>query len=123
MENSMGQNQIGNNTTASSPFVTASGVVYFQGTDNKLWKVNGDGTGQTQIGTNKTKSTPFVFADPLTGEWVYFQGTDNKLWKVRGDSAGTDLTQIGSNKTNSTPFVTFEQQHRRCLGLLSRHRQ
>ncbi len=104
----MAQNQIGNNTTASSPFVTASGVVYFQGTDNKLWRVNGDGTGQTQIGTNKTKSTPFVFADPLTGEWIYFQGADKKLWKVRGDSAGTDLTQIGANKTNSTPFVTFD---------------
>lgn len=105
---SMAQTQIGNNTTASSPFVTPAGVVYFQGTDNKLWKVNGDGTGQTQIGTNKTKSTPFVFADPLTGEWVYFQGTDKKLWKVRGDSAGTDLTQIGGNKTNSTPFVTLD---------------
>src|SRR5713101_5569337 len=104
----MAQNQIGNNTTASSPFVTARDVVYFRGTDDKLWKVNGDGTGLTQIGTNKTKSTPFVFADPLTGEWVYFQGTDDKLWKVRGDSAGTSLTQIGTNKTKSTPFVTFD---------------
>jgi hypothetical protein len=105
----MAQNQIGNNTTASSPFVTASGVVYFRGTDDKLWRVNGDGTEQTQIGTNTTKSRPFVFADPLTGEWVYFQGTpDNKLWKVRGDSAGTDLTQIGTNTTKSTPFVTFD---------------
>jgi len=106
----MGQNQIGNNTTASSPFVTAEGVVYFQGTDGdkKLWRVNGDGTGQTQIGANQTNSTPLVFADPVTGEWVYFQGTDNKLWKVRGDSAGTDLTQIGPNKTASTPFVTYD---------------
>src|SRR5713101_2524925 len=104
----MAQNQIGNNTTASSPFVTARDVVYFRGTDDKLWKVNGDGTGLTQIGTNKTKSTPFVFADPVTGEWVYFQGTDDKLWKVRGDSAGTGLTQIGTNKTKSTPFVTFD---------------
>jgi hypothetical protein len=104
----MAQNQIGKNTTASSPFVTTGDVVYFRGTDDKLWKVNGDGTGQTQIGTNKTKSTPFVFADPVTGEWVYFQGTDDKLWKVRGDSAGTGLTQIGTNTTKSTPFVTFD---------------
>jgi hypothetical protein len=51
----MAQNQIGNNTTASSPLVTAGDVVYFRGTDDKLWKVNGDGTGLTQIGSNKTK--------------------------------------------------------------------
>jgi hypothetical protein len=107
----MAQNQIGNNTTASSPFVTAGNVVYFRGTDDKLWRVNGDGTGQTQIGTNKTKSTPVVFADPVTGEWVYFQGTNDKLWKVRGDSAGTSLTQIGTNKTKSTPFVTFDSSN------------
>ena len=104
----MAQNQIGKNTTASSPFVTAGNVVYFRGTDDKLWKVDGDGTGQMQIGTNKTKATPLVFADPVTGEWVYFRGTDDKLWKVRGDSAGTGLTQIGNNKTKSTPFVTFD---------------
>lgn len=69
----MAQNQIGNNTTASSPFVTDGAVVYFRGTpDNKLWKVSGDGTGQTQIGTNTTNSTPFIFSDTVTGEWVYF---------------------------------------------------
>jgi hypothetical protein len=50
----MEQNQIGNSTTASSPLVTTGDVVYFRGTDDKLWKVNGDGTGLTQIGTNKT---------------------------------------------------------------------
>ena len=43
----MAQNQIGNNTTAFSPLVTAGDVVYFRGTDDKLWKVNGDGTGLT----------------------------------------------------------------------------
>ncbi|MEO6800584.1 MAG: DUF5050 domain-containing protein [Rhodanobacter sp.] len=104
----MAQNQIGNNKTASSPFITANNVVYFQGTDYKLWKINADGTGQIQIGTNTTKSTPCVFDDPMTGEWVYFQGTDDKLWKVRGDSVGSSLTQIGHNKTSSTPFVTYD---------------
>ena len=82
--------------------------VYFQGTDNRLLKVNSDGSNGFQIGTNTTSSAPFVFSDPVDGEWVYFRGTDDKLWKVRGDSAGTDLTQIGSNTTSSTPFVTLD---------------
>jgi hypothetical protein len=105
-------NQIGNNATADSPFVTARDVVYFRGTDDKLWRVNGDGdpTSQWQIGTNTTKSTPFVFDDPATGkEWVYFQGTGHArrdyLWKVQADRLGTELTHIGTNKTASTPFV------------------
>lgn len=104
------QNQIGNNTTSSTPFVTADDVVYFRGTDDdKLWRVNSSGTGQFQIGTNTTKSAPFVFDDPAGGEWVYFQGTGHArgdyLWKVRANSAGADLTHIGANKTASTPFV------------------
>ena len=69
------QNQIANNTTSSSPFVTAGDVIFFRGTDNKLWKVNSDGTGQSQIGKNSTNSTPFVTADG----WVWFQGTNNEL--------------------------------------------
>jgi hypothetical protein len=104
--------QIGSNTTKDSPFVTARDVVYFRGTDDKLWRVNGDGdpTSQWQIGTNTTNSTPFVFDDPATGkEWVYFQGAGHVrgdyLWKVQGDRDGTDLTHIGNNKTASTPFV------------------
>jgi hypothetical protein len=105
----MTQNQIGPNTTSSSPFVAPGDVIYFQGTDNKLWMINGDGTDQIQIGTNTTSSTPFVFSDPLTGQWVYFRGTDDRLLKVRADSAGTDLTWIGgNNRTSSTPFVTFD---------------
>ncbi|MGI9073134.1 MAG: hypothetical protein ACR2JB_17910 [Bryobacteraceae bacterium] len=34
-----GQSQIGNNTTKSTPFVTVDGWAWFQGTDDKLWKV------------------------------------------------------------------------------------
>jgi len=93
------QNQIGNNTTASHPFVTPSGVVYFRGTDNKLWKVNSDGTAQMQIGNNTTKSTPFVTPDG----WVWFQGTDNKLWKVFNN--GTQQSQPRGNTTSSSPTV------------------
>jgi hypothetical protein len=106
----MSQNQIGNNTTASTPFVTPGDVVYFQGTDNKLWRVNSDGTDQYQIGTNTTDSEPFVFTDPATGEdWIFFRGhSDNNLWKVKADSVGTGLLNIGGHKTKSTPFVTFD---------------
>jgi hypothetical protein len=93
------QNQIANNTTSSAPFVAADGVVYFRGTDNKLWRVNGDGTGQSQIGHNTTKSTPFVTADG----WVWFQGTDDKLLKVYHD--GTQLSRPGANSTSSSPIV------------------
>jgi hypothetical protein len=96
------QNQIGSNTTSSSPFVTSDGWVYFQGTDDKLWKVFNDGSQQSQIGGNTTKSTPFVTSDG----WVYFQGTDDKLWKVFND--GSQQSQIGGNTTNSTPFVTSD---------------
>ena len=78
------------------------GWVYFQGTDNKLWKVFNDGSQQAQIGGNTTASTPFVTADG----WVYFQGTDNKLWKVFND--GSQQAQIGGNTTASTPFVTAD---------------
>ena len=93
------QNQIGNNTTSSHPFVTPGGVVYFRGTDNKLWRVNSDGTNQSQIGTNTTKSTPFVTPDG----WVWFQGTDNKLWKVFNN--GTQQSQPRGNTTNSSLTV------------------
>src|SRR5216684_9314442 len=109
----MAQNQIGNNSTA---FVFADPVtgewVYFQGTNDKLWKVRGDsaGTSLTQIGTNKTKSSPFVTFDSSTGDvWVYFQGIDDKLWKVKNDGAGTGLTQIGTNKTKSTPVGSADR--------------
>ena len=92
------QTQINGNTTASRPFVV-NGWVYFQGTDNKLWKVQTNGTQQAQINDNTTASTPYVTADG----WVYFQGTDNKLWKVFND--GSQQAQINNNTTAAPPFV------------------
>jgi hypothetical protein len=101
--------------TNSTPFVTFDAAtqetrVYFQGTDNRLLKINSDGSNGFQIGKNTTDSAPFVFRDPVDGtEWVYFRGhRDDRLWKVRADPDGTGLTQIGHNTTNSTPFVTFD---------------
>jgi Domain of unknown function (DUF5050) len=93
------QNQIGNSTTASSPFVTAGDVIYFRGTDNKLCRVNSDGSGQAQIGKYTTKSTPFVTPDG----WVWFQGTDNHLNKVFND--GSQFSRPEDNDTLSPPTV------------------
>jgi hypothetical protein len=90
---------LSNLPVASAPFVTPDGWVYFQGTDNKLWKVKNDGTGQLQVGNNTTKSTPFVTPDG----WVWFQGIDDKLWKVFND--GTQQSQPGDNTTFSSPTV------------------
>jgi hypothetical protein len=92
----------------AGPSVGPAAWVYFQGTDNGLWKVRADGSKQSNIGNNTTASSPFVVPDPNGGpNWVYFQGTDNKLWKVRDD--GSQQSQIGCpascNTTASTPFV------------------
>jgi hypothetical protein len=85
----------------------ADGYVYFQGTDNRLYKVsvtnpNGD---NTWLGGYRTKSTPFV-ADG----YVYFQGAgsgdeDNRLYKVSVTNPNGDNTWLGGYKTKSAPFV------------------
>jgi hypothetical protein len=93
------QMQIGNNTTKSTPFVTPDGWVWFQGTDNKLWKVFKDGTHQSQPRGNSTASNPTV-----VGDYVYFQGTDNKLWRMKTDGSAQNV--INNNSARSTPFVT-----------------
>jgi hypothetical protein len=97
----LSQNQVGNNTTSSTPFVTSDGWVWFQGTDDKLWKVFNDGTQQSQPRNNTTSSSPVE-----AGEWVYFRGTDNKLWRMKTD--GSSQNQVGNNTTSSTPFVTSD---------------
>ena len=58
-------------------------MIYFQGTDDKLWRINPDGSGGVNLGGYKTKSTPTVF-----GQYIYFQGTDNKLWRINIDGTG-----------------------------------
>ncbi len=75
-------------------------MIYFQGTDSKLWQINPDGSAGLNLGGYQTKSTPIAFGDS-----VYFQGTDDKLWKINLD--GTGGTNLGGGyKTKSTPFVT-----------------
>jgi hypothetical protein len=79
-------------------------MIYFQGTDDKLWGVNPDGSGGVNIGGYKTKSTPVVRGDSL-----YFQGTDDKLWKVSLD--GSNGVNLGGYKTSSSPFVTDDHAY------------
>jgi hypothetical protein len=112
------QSQIGSNTTSSTPFVVGDpnggAWVYFQGTDNTLWKVRDDGSQQTKIGNNTTESTPFVTPDPRGGAWVYFQGTDvapgrgpGALWKVRDTNDHTCLVST-RNEVPPAQFAVSE---------------
>ncbi len=73
-------------------------MLYFQGTDNKLWRLNTDGSAGVNIGGFKTKSPPVVY-----GNYVYFQGTDNKFWRANLD--GSNGIDLGGYATNSTPCV------------------
>jgi hypothetical protein len=90
-------------TTASlandNPFPLATRI-YFQGTDNKLWRLNPDGSGGTNLGGYKTKSTPVVF-----GTHLYFQGTDDALWQINLDGTG-GMHVGGGYKTSASPFVS-----------------
>jgi hypothetical protein len=76
-------------------------MIYFQGTDNTLWRMKRDGSGGTKVAGFKTASSPVVF-----GDHIFFRGTDNQLW--RSDLDGSNGMNLGGNKTNSTPCVTGE---------------
>ena len=69
-------------------------MLYFQGTDNKLWRTNPDGSAGVNLGGYQTKSTPIAF-----GNYIYFQGTDDKLWRINLD--GTGGVDLGGYKTSS----------------------
>jgi len=73
--------------------------VYFQGTDNKLWRINTDGSGGINLALYQTNSSPFV-----TQKFVYFQGTDDTLWQCNLD--GTGVAKVAGYKTSSSPYVT-----------------
>ncbi len=121
-----GESQIGDNSTASAPFVMAHplglyGVlldyVYFRAIDNKLCKVNFDGSRLSQVGNNTTASTPFAVSHATDYwqtlwlhqeiyDWVYFRGTNNQLYRVRTD--GSQQSQIGNMTSASMPFVVVQ---------------
>jgi hypothetical protein len=52
------QQNINGNKTSSTPFVTADGWVWFQGTDNKLWCMRTDGSQQSNFTNNRTLTPP-----------------------------------------------------------------
>jgi hypothetical protein len=95
----LGQYSINHNATASAPFVTPDGWVWFQGVDRRLWKVLSDGSQQSQPGSCLTLSAPFV-----QGDWVYFQNTDGQLTRLKTDGSAHNV--INGIYTQSTPFVT-----------------
>ena len=84
------------------PAVGLQPRVYFQGTDDKLWGVNSDGTSQQWIGNARTASAPFVLAFTLLPDQIFFQSIDNKLWVMTSDGRGN---AIRDNTTASTPFA------------------
>ncbi len=94
-----GATNLGGYTAQSSPFVAADGFVYFQGTDDTLWKVNTqDGTGAS-LGGYKTNTAPVAGNDG----YAYFQGTDDTLWRV--DVTTGSGAKVGGYKTKGTPCV------------------
>lgn len=66
----------GDSYTASTPFV-ADGVIYFQGTNNKLYRINTDGSGGEWLGKGYAASSPFVAKRVL-----YFRGSNDGLWMI-----------------------------------------
>jgi hypothetical protein len=90
----------------TSPVKISVSYVYFQGTDDRLYKVsvtnpNGD---NTWLGGYKTKSAPFVDSG-----YVYFQGDDgaydDAVWRVPIDGSAGSVPGC-SSRTLSTPFAT-----------------
>jgi hypothetical protein len=93
----LGGVNLGGYKTKSTPVVFGDSI-YFQGTDNKLWKVRQDGTNGVHLGGYDTNSTPFV-----TDQYIYFQGTDDKLWRIELD--GSHGVNLGRYKSKSAPVV------------------
>ena len=67
---------LGGHSANSSPFV-ARDFVYFQGTDNGLYRMQADGKGFAPINGHVTKASPFV-----TDKYIYFRGGDDHLYRV-----------------------------------------
>ena len=90
---------LGGFATNSTPFVGADGFVYFQGTDNTVWKVDKSSGSGTKLGGYKANSMPYAATDGF----VYFEGTRQDLWRV--DAMDGTGASVQGYKTNSPPFV------------------
>ena len=98
--------KVGGYKTKNTPCVPGDGYIYFQGTDDKLWKVPTSGSGGVNLGGYKTNSTPWVAADG----YVYFQGTDHTFWKVISTD-GSSGKRVAGAEIDSMPFVPGMASH------------
>ena len=91
--------------TNSDVFVAGDGYMYFQGTDQAVWRVNAaDASDSNNFGGSgviKTRSNVFV-----AGNSMFFRGTDNTVWQMNTDGSG--LHNPGGFKTNSDIFVAAD---------------
>jgi Domain of unknown function (DUF5050) len=74
--------------------------VFFQGIDNRVWRIELDGSQGIVLGANlSSNSPPFVASN-----YVFFQGTDKSVWRCNLD--GTDAFILGGNlQSSSSPVV------------------
>ena len=92
----------------SSPFITGEHI-YFQGTDDRVWKVDIN-TGMQDPSFNpngslKSKSTPVV-----VGDYIYIQGIDDRVWKsnVKTNAPDSKFNSGGEWHSKSAPAVVGE---------------
>jgi predicted alpha-1,6-mannanase (GH76 family) len=72
-------------------------VMYFRGTDDKVWQVPLTGEGATNPGGFKTQSNVVLGDDA----YMYFRGTDDKVWRVSTTNPSGDNSNPGGFKTQS----------------------
>jgi hypothetical protein len=95
---------IGDFKTNSEVFV-ASTYMYFQGTDQAVWKVAFGSPMSDRNnfgGPDRIKTKSNVFYDD---GFVYFRGTDDKVWQMNVVSPPYNPANVGGFKTNSNIFV------------------
>lgn len=87
----------GDNYTASTPFVVDD-VIYYQGTNDKLYRISNKGTDSQWLSEAYIASPPFV-VDGV----IYSRGTNDKLYRLNID--GTGGQWLGYAYVASSPFV------------------
>ncbi len=94
---------VGDFNTNSDVFV-ADGYMYFQGTDQAVWRVSAENPMIDRNnfgGPKKIKTQSNIF---VADGFMYFRGTDNKVWQM-SVAPPHNKVNIGGLKTNSDIFV------------------
>lgn len=87
----------------AAPVANGTPCIFFRGEDNKLLKMNLDGSGCVHVGQMYCASQPVVPGDGF----VYYQGTDNKLWKTPVTSTvTTESINLKGHVTKAQPTVS-----------------